>query len=119
MTRGFAGVFEGSWSEKSPGLKPIDYMRLIQGAEAPCSLRKAKAELFVGERGGRFRSGGVHRGSSRSKDALRMTARTDNGKAEADSSAALRNDKQKEQATANAGILRYAQNDNAWGLRSG
>jgi len=60
---------------------------------------------FAGERVGRLGRGGVHRGSSRSKDALRMTARTDNGKAEADSSAALRNDKQKEQATANAGFF--------------
>src|SRR5664280_943830 len=34
---------------------------------------------FVGEKGGRLRRVGMHRDPSRSKGALRMTARTDNG----------------------------------------
>jgi hypothetical protein len=39
--------FWGWWSEKKgPGLKPRDSMRLIQGAEAPCSLRKDKNRSF-------------------------------------------------------------------------
>ena len=29
---------------KCPGLKPLDSTRLVQGAEAPCSLRKGKDE---------------------------------------------------------------------------
>jgi len=40
---------------------------------------RAKAEL-VGERGRGLRRVGVRRGPSRWKDALRMTASTDNGK---------------------------------------
>jgi hypothetical protein len=31
---------------KGPGLKPFDSMSLIQGAEAPCSLRKTKTGVF-------------------------------------------------------------------------
>jgi hypothetical protein len=56
------------------------------GAGAGCRCRNPRLRIetwgtrgdFVGERGGRLGRGGVHRGSSRSKDALRMTARTDN-----------------------------------------
>ena len=46
MTCGFAGVFEGRGEKKSPGLKPLDSARIIQGAEAPCSLRKAKTGVI-------------------------------------------------------------------------
>ena len=67
LTRGFAGVFRVGERRKSPGLKPIDSARVIQGAEAPCSLREDKG-----------------------KGEEQATAR-----AEADSSAALRNDKQR------------------------
>jgi hypothetical protein len=30
--------------KKGPGLKPLDSARVIQGAEAPCSLRKDKGK---------------------------------------------------------------------------
>jgi hypothetical protein len=40
------GFLRGKGAKKDPGLKPFDSMRFIQGAEAPCSLRKAKAELL-------------------------------------------------------------------------
>jgi hypothetical protein len=36
----------GAERAKGPGLKPIETIGLIQGAEAPCSLRKAKAGVF-------------------------------------------------------------------------
>jgi hypothetical protein len=73
-----------------PGLKPLDSIGLIQGAEAPCSLRydknpthrKVRDEWgtrqgrdLLGERFGRLWRCGVRRGPSRSKDALRMTAK--------------------------------------------
>jgi hypothetical protein len=31
---------------KDPGLKPLESIGFIQGAEAPCSLRNAKMEVF-------------------------------------------------------------------------
>ena len=40
MTGGSVGVFAGHGAKKGPGLKPLDSKRLIQGAEAPCSLRR-------------------------------------------------------------------------------
>jgi len=44
LDKGNYWAFCGSWSGKSPGLKPPDSARLIQGAEAPCSLRKDKGK---------------------------------------------------------------------------
>ena len=65
LTRGFVGGVRVEREEKGPGLKPLDSKRLIQGAEAPCSLRRSKGKgaRFVGERGGGLRRARVRRGS--------------------------------------------------------
>jgi hypothetical protein len=78
LTCRFAGVLRGNGAKKDPGLKPLDSIGFIQGLKLLAPSEKGKGGAFVGERGGRSRSGGVHRGSSRSKDALRMTAGTGN-----------------------------------------
>ena len=93
--------------EKGPGLKPLDSKRLIQGAEAPCSLRRSKGKgaRFVGERGGGLRRARVRRGSSTSSGQalrLRLAQRT--------RQTPLRMT-DKKQAKANAGVLRCAQDD--------
>src|ERR1035437_5458337 len=82
------------------GLKPLLPPKNRQG--------QGQGRGFCGRKGGGLRWGGVRRGPSRSKDALRMTARTNNGEEQAT-------------ARANAGILRCAQNDNTisseiWGF---
>jgi len=53
-----APVAAGAWLDRlrikavlalcaeGPGLKPLDPIGFIQGAEAPCSLRKAKTGVF-------------------------------------------------------------------------
>ena len=43
----FAGGSMGCRDEQTgPGLKPIEFIGFFQGAEAPCSLRKAKTGVF-------------------------------------------------------------------------
>jgi hypothetical protein len=101
LTCGFAGVFEGRGEKKSPGLKPLDSARIIQGAEAPCSLRKAKTGVipqlvkhpasseegkggsFVWEKGQRVECVRAVSGSFDSLRSLRMTAKTNNGEGQA------------------------------------
>jgi hypothetical protein len=36
----------GGVRKKDPGLKPLESIGFIQGAEAPCSLRKTKKGFF-------------------------------------------------------------------------
>ena len=96
------------------------------------SKSKGKGGGFEGERVEGCGGAGFVGVPSRSKDALRMTARTNNGKNKQRPRPIrrfwLRQNDELAQATAratttataraNAGILRCAQNDNSWGLRS-
>ena len=60
--------FWGWWSEKKgPGLKPRDSMRLIQGAEAPCSLRKKATAGVLREKGSGGWGGAVFIGILRAR----------------------------------------------------
>jgi hypothetical protein len=58
--------------------------------------KKLQGRKYVGERFGRQRLEGVHRGSSRSKDALRMTNKTTEADSSPFASLRVRNDKQKQ-----------------------
>ena len=53
-------------AERGPGLKPLESIGFIRGAEAPRSLRKGRGGDFEGERGGGSRGVGDRGPSLRS-----------------------------------------------------
>jgi len=84
LTRGITGVFEERFSR--PRSLTRSRTRRLKGRADSARVNSCPSgggngkEIagFCGRKGWAVGAGGVHRGSSRSKDALRMTARTNN-----------------------------------------